>query len=335
MKELAIVAIGGNSLVKENGRDTVKDQYEAVCETAKHIADMVQDGYDIVVTHGNGPQVGFGLRRSEIANEMAGMPAVPLANCVADTQGGIGYQIQQALTNEFAVRGIKKKVATVITQVEVSKNDPNFKNPTKPVGSFFTLEQAEEMKKEHSDWIFIEDSGRGYRRVVPSPKPIDIVEKDAIKSLIDAGFVVIAVGGGGVPVIKNGPSSYVGVDAVIDKDFATSLLAEQIDASTLIITTGVPRVCINFGKPNQKALAKISVEETKKYVNENHFAKGSMLPKIEASLSFLEGNGKRVIITNPESLKEAIHEQAGTHIVKSDFPRNAALGQTDCIHATF
>jgi len=256
------------------------------------------------------------MQRVEIASEVSGMPTIPLVNCVADTQGGIGYQIQQALTNEFAKRGINKKVASVITQVEVSKDDPNFQNPTKPVGSFFTLEQAEAMKKDHPDWVMIEDSGRGYRRVVPSPKPIDIVEKDAIKSLIDADYVVIAVGGGGIPVVRTGDNTYDGVDAVIDKDFATSLLAEQVNAETLIITTGVSRVCINFGKPNQKALEKITVEETKQYVAENHFAPGSMLPKIEASLSFLEHNGSRVIITNPESLKDAINEKAGTHIVK-------------------
>ena len=316
MSKLVIVAIGGNSLVRDNGRDSVQDQYEAVQETAVNIADMVQEGYNVIVTHGNGPQVGFGLRRSEIANEIVGMPDVPLVNCVADTQGGIGYQIQQALTNEFTKRGINKKVATIITQVEVDINDPNFQNPTKPVGSFFTLEQAEEMKMEHPEWIFMEDSGRGYRRLVPSPKPIDIVEKEAIKSLVDAGYVVIAAGGGGIPVIKTRENEYLGVDAVIDKDFATSLLAEQVNAETLIITTGVPRVCINFGKPNQLALEKITVEETKQYVLENHFAPGSMLPKIEASLSFLENGGKKVVITNPESLQEAINEKQGTHIVK-------------------
>ncbi|MEH7333175.1 carbamate kinase [Neobacillus drentensis] len=316
MEKLVIVAIGGNSLVRENGRDSVKDQYEAVCETAVNIADMVAEGLNVVVTHGNGPQVGFGLRRSEIANEVAGMPEVPLVNCGAETQGGIGYQVQQALINEFAKRGINKKVATVITQVAVSADDPNFENPTKPVGSFFTFEQAEEMKKEHPDWIFIEDSGRGYRRVVPSPRPIDIVEKDAIKTLIEAGFVVIAVGGGGIPVVKAASNKYVGVDAVIDKDFATSLLAEQVQADTLIITTGVSRVCIHFGKPNQQALENISIEETKQYVAEGHFPQGSMLPKIEASINFLEKGGSRVIITNPESLKDAIQEKAGTHIVK-------------------
>lgn len=229
--------------------------------------------------------------------------------------GGIGYQIQQALTNEFTKRGINKKVATIVTQVEVDINDSNFENPTKPVGSFFTLEQVEEMKMEHPKWIFIEDSGRGYRRVVPSPKPIDIVEKEAINSLVDAGYVVISVGGGGIPVVKTRDNAYVGVDAVIDKDFATSLLAEQVNAEILIITTGVPRVCINFGKPNQLALEKITVEETKQYVLENHFPPGSMLPKIEASLSFLGNGGKRVVITNPESLKDAINNKQGTHIV--------------------
>lgn len=316
MGELVIVAIGGNALVKENGRDSIQDQYEAVKETAAHIADMVEEGYKVVVTHGNGPQVGFAMRRCEIANEITGMPTIPLVNCVAETQGGIGYQIQQALTNEFAKRKLNHKVASVITQVEVSIEDPNFQNPTKPVGSFFTLEQAEAMKAEHPDWVMVEDSGRGYRRVVPSPRPIDIVEKDAIKSLIDSGYVVIAAGGGGIPVVRTGENEYDGIDAVIDKDFATSLLAEQIQAETLIITTGVPRVCINFGKPDQQALEQISIEETKKYIEEEHFAKGSMLPKIEASLSFLEKSGSRVIITNPESLKDAVNNKAGTHIVK-------------------
>lgn len=317
MGKLVVVAIGGNALVKGNDYDTIQDQYESVCEIAVNIADMVEAGCEVIVTHGNGPQVGYTLRRGEIAEKVAGMPSVPLVNCVADTQGGIGYQIQQALTNEFIRRGMKQKVATVITQVEVSSNDPNFKKPSKPVGSFFTLEQAQEQEKEHPDWVFVEDSGRGYRRVVPSPQPIDIVEKDAIKSLIESGYVVIAVGGGGIPVVKRADQTYEGIDAVIDKDLATSLLADQIQAEILIITTGVPKVFIHFGKPNQKALDKITVSETKQYVLEEHFPKGSMLPKIEASLSFLEKSGSRVIITNPESLKAAINNAAGTHIVKS------------------
>lgn len=313
---VTIVAIGGNALVKGNGFDSIQDQYEVVQKTVINIADMVEEGFKVVVTHGNGPQVGFGLRRSEIALEQEGMPLIPLVNCVADTQGGIGYQIQQALTNEFARRGIDKKVATLLTRVEVSPDDPDFKNPTKPVGSFYTFEQSERMKATHPEWKFIEDSGRGYRRVVPSPKPINILEKDAIKSLIDSNFVVIAVGGGGIPVVQREDHTYEGIDAVIDKDFATSLLAEQINADTLIITTGVSRVCINFGKPNQKELEVITIPQTKQYVLENHFPEGTMLPKIEASLSFLEESGLRVIITNTESLKDAINEKAGTHIIK-------------------
>lgn len=316
MNKFVIVAIGGNSLVKDNDHNSVQAQYEAACEMAVNISDMVEEGYNVVVTHGNGPQVGFVLQRSEIAHEVnKGLPAMPLVNCVADTQGGIAYQIQQALMNEFTRRGINKKVASVVTQVEVDPQDPNFQNPTKPVGSFFTEEQAKELQIQNPDWKFIEDSGRGYRRVVPSPKPINIVEKEAIKTLIDQGFVVIAVGGGGIPVVKKEDNTYEGIDAVIDKDFATSLLAEQISAETLVITTGVSRVCINFGKPNQKALEEVSIGEIKQYVEEDHFPAGSMLPKIEASLSFLENNGQRVIITSPESLKDAIVGKAGTHIV--------------------
>lgn len=316
MKETVVVAIGGNALATDSNTNWVKDQYERICQIAVNIVDIVQGGKDVVITHGNGPQVGFALRRGEIAYEVAGMYPVPLVNCVADTQGGIGYQLQQALTNEFIARGLNKKVATVLTQVEVSASDSSFENPTKPVGSFFTPEQTQEMQKKYPDWIMVEDSGRGYRRVVPSPKPIDIVEKDIIKSLIDSGYVVIAVGGGGIPVIKTEIETYKGVDAVIDKDFATSLLADQIDATTLIITTGVPSVYVNFGKSNQKELKNITVKKMNQYVKEGHFAKGSMLPKVEASLVFLEKHNRRVIITDSESLTEAMKENAGTHIVK-------------------
>ncbi|MEF2244423.1 MULTISPECIES: carbamate kinase [unclassified Paenibacillus] len=316
MGNLVVVAIGGNALVKDNGYDSVQDQYEAVCSITANIADMVQDGCEVVVTHGNGPQVGFAMRRSEIAHKEQGMSSVPLVNCVADTQGGIGYMIQQALTNEFIKRGLNKKVVTIITQVEVNKDDPNFHNPTKPVGAFFTEEMADSMRQEHPEWVLVEDSGRGYRRVVPSPKPIDIVEKDAIKAMIDAGFVVVAVGGGGIPVVKREDSTYEGIDAVIDKDFATSLLADQLQADSLIITTGVPKVCINFGKPDQQELDEISMEQLEQYMKERHFPAGSMLPKVEASLKFLHHNGQNVIITNPENLRAAIHHNAGTHIVK-------------------
>ncbi|MHA0858072.1 carbamate kinase family protein [Paenibacillus sp. CMAA1364] len=309
------MAIGGNSLVKSNGRESVEDQYEAVCEIAIHIADMVQDGHELVVTHGNGPQVGFALRRSEVAHEIIGLHAVPLVHCVADTQGGIGYLIQQALTNEFITRGLDKKVVTIITQVEVSKDDSNLLHPTKPVGSFYTLEQADEIRLEHPDWVMIEDSGRGYRRVVPSPKPIHIVEKDVIKSLIESGYVVIAVGGGGIPVVRNEKKTYQGIDAVIDKDLASSLLADQIDADGLIITTAVPNVYTNFGQTNQMALEIVTTETMKRYIQEGHFPRGSMLPKIEASLSFLNKKDRIVIITSPDRLKDAMNNNGGTHIV--------------------
>ncbi|HZK42916.1 MAG TPA: carbamate kinase family protein [Syntrophomonadaceae bacterium] len=317
MGKSVVIAIGGNSLIKDKDHESIQDQYEAVCEIAANIADLVQENFNIVITHGNGPQVGFALRRSEVAHEIAKTDLIPLVNCVADTQGGIGYQIQQALNNEFILRGIDKEIATIITQVEVSKDDLNLQNPTKPIGSFLTPEQAQEMKDQHPDWVIIEDSGRGYRRLVPSPKPIDIIEKGVIKSLIDSAYLVIAVGGGGIPVIKKDNQTYHGIDAVIDKDFSTSLLAEQVDADILIMTTSVPKVCINLGKPDQKELGETTVEEIKKYVKAGHFLPGSMLPKIEASLKFLEKPGRTVIITNPENLKEAIKKNAGTHITRA------------------
>jgi len=312
--KLAVLAIGGNSLIKDKQHETVEDQYKAVCETAKHIVGMVEQGFDVVVTHGNGPQVGFILRRSEIAHEVAGMHPVPLVNCGADTQGAIGYQIQQALDNEFFKRGINKKAATVVTQVVVDKNDPAFKNPSKPIGTFYTKEQAEKLKKEHPDWVIINDAGRGYRRVVPSPMPKEIVEQPAIELLVKNGFSVVGVGGGGIPVIRNENGELEGIDAVIDKDNASSLLAVNIKADIFIISTAVEKVYLNYNKPNQKALDKMTVAEAKKYIEEGHFAKGSMLPKIQAVIRFLEAGGKEAIITNPESLERALKGETGTHI---------------------
>ncbi len=314
MGKLAVLAIGGNSLIKDKQHQTVEDQYAAVCETAKHIVGMVEQGLDVVVTHGNGPQVGFILRRVEIAHDVAGMHLVPLANCGADTQGAIGYQIQQALDNEFRRRGINKKAATVVTQVVVDKDDPAFKNPSKPIGTFYTKEQAEKLQKEHPDWVIINDAGRGYRRVVPSPMPKEIIEQDAIELLVKSGFSVVGVGGGGIPVIRNENGDLEGIAAVIDKDNASSLLAINIKADLFIISTGVEKVYLNFNKPNQKALDKLTVAEAKKYVEEGHFAKGSMLPKIQAVIRFLEAGGKEAIITNPESLEKALKGETGTHI---------------------
>ncbi len=314
MGKLAVLAIGGNSLIKDKQHETVEDQYKAVCETAKHIVGMVEQGFDVVITHGNGPQVGFILRRSEIAQKVEGIHPVPLVNCGADTQGSIGYQIQQALDNEFLRRNIKKKAATVVTQVVVDKNDPAFKNPSKPIGTFYTKEEAEKLQKEHPDWVIINDAGRGYRRVVPSPMPKEIVEQEAIELLVKSGFSVVGVGGGGIPVIRNEKGELEGIDAVIDKDNASSLLAINIKADIFIISTAVEKVYLNFNKPNQKALDKITVAEAKKYIEEGHFAKGSMLPKIQAVIRFLEAGGKEAVITNPESLEKALKGETGTHI---------------------
>lgn len=315
MKELVVIAIGGNSIIKDNASQSITHQEAAVKEVAEHVFDMLQSDYNIVLTHGNGPHVGLDLRRSEIAHERENLPLTPLANCVADTQGGIGYLIQQALINKLAARSDNKSAVTVVTQVEVDKNDPNFANPTKPIGAFFSQQQAEALKQQNPHWHFIEDSGRGYRRVVASPAPIKIVESAAIRALIDAGFVVIGAGGGGIPVVRNANNQYQSIDAVIDKDLSTTLLAEELKADILIITTGVEKVCINYGKPNQQALGQISIEETERYMAEGHFPAGSMLPKIEASLSFLKNGGKRVIITTPEKLPQALRGETGTHMV--------------------
>lgn len=315
MKQLAVIAIGGNSLIRDNSRQTVEDQYDAVCETAKHITGIIEQGYDVVITHGNGPQVGFILRRAEIASEVAGMHHVPLVSCGADTQGAIGYQIQQAMDNEFKQRGLSKAAVTVVTQVAVAHDDPAFQNPTKPIGSFYTEAQVQALQAQHPDWVLVNDAGRGYRRVVASPKPQEIVEKDVIKLLIDTGYCVIGVGGGGIPVVKQDNGSYKGVDAVIDKDFASSLLAAELNADILIISTGVSKVYLNYGKPDERALDQVSLAELKRYAAENHFAPGSMLPKVEAVILFLERGGKKAIITNPESLEEAIMGRTGTHVV--------------------
>jgi carbamate kinase len=314
MTKLAVIAIGGNSLIRDNMRQTVEDQYDAVCETAKHIVGMIEQGYEVVITHGNGPQVGFILRRSEIASETAGMHAVPLVACGADTQGALGYQIQQAMDNEFKRRGMDKSAVTLVTQVVVAADDPAFAKPSKPIGSFFTQEQAEKIQKNNPDWVMVSDAGRGYRRVVASPYPREIVEKDVIDKLVREGYCMIAVGGGGIPVIRQEDGSFKGVDAVIDKDFASSLLAAQIHADELIISTGVPKVYLNYGKPDAKALDKVTLAELKEYVAQNHFAPGSMLPKIQAVIGFLEKGGKKAIITNPESLEEAVAGKTGTHI---------------------
>jgi len=314
-KGVAVVAIGGNSLIKDKNHQTVEDQYLAAKETTFHIADMIEDGWDVAIGHGNGPQVGFILRRSEIAAQVEGMHEVPLDACGADTQGAIGYALQQNLQNELRRRGIKKSVATVVTQVLVDKNDKAFVNPTKPIGGFMEEPEAKRREKEMG-WVVVEDSGRGWRRVVASPIPQEVVEIDAVQELIDAGTVVVTVGGGGIPVIREENGDIIGTAAVIDKDYASSLLARLIKADVFIISTAVEKVAINFGKPNQQWLDKMTVAEAKAYLAEGtHFAKGSMAPKIQAIIWFMENGGKRAIITNPENIGRALKGETGTWIV--------------------
>jgi carbamate kinase len=313
-KKLAVVAIGGNSLIKDKKHITVPDQYRAAKETCYHIADMIEQGWDVAIGHGNGPQVGFILRRSEIAAKVAGMHEVPLDSCGADTQGAIGYHLQQNLHNEFKRRGMKKAAATVVTQVLVGKNDPAFQNPTKPIGGFMEENEAKERAKNEG-WTVVEDAGRGWRRVVPSPIPQEITELDAVRELLNAGIVTITVGGGGIPVIRNEDGNLQGVAAVIDKDYASSLLARSIGADLFLISTAVEKVYLNFNQPGQKPIDVMTVAEAKRYMEEGHFAKGSMLPKIQAIIWFLEAGGKEALITNPENIARALQGETGTRII--------------------
>ena len=315
-RKVAVVAIGGNSLIKDKNHQTVEDQYQAAKETTHHIADMIEAGWDVAIGHGNGPQVGFILRRSEIAHKVEGMHEVPLDVCGADTQGAIGYALQQTLQNELYRRGIQKPVATIITQVLVDKEDPAFVNPTKPIGGF--MDEAEAMqRRQEMGWAVVEDAGRGWRRVVASPLPKEVVELDSVQALINAGVVVITVGGGGIPVIDAGEGQYEGTAAVIDKDFASSLLARLIQADLLLISTAVEKVALNFGKPDQKWIDRMTLAEAKQYLQEGtHFAKGSMAPKIQAIIWFLEAGGNQAIITNPENIGRALKGETGTWIVQ-------------------
>ena len=317
-RKVAVVAIGGNSLIKDKQHQSVEDQYQAAKDTTEHIADMIEAGWDVAIGHGNGPQVGFILRRSEIAHKVEGMHEIPLDVCGADSQGAIGYALQQTLQNELYRREIKKPVATIITQVLVDKEDPAFKNPSKPIGGFMDEAEAMQRRKE-MDWAVVEDAGRGWRRVVASPLPKEVVELDSIQALISAGVVVITVGGGGIPVIDKGEGQYVGTAAVIDKDFASSLLAQLIQADLLLISTAVEKVALDFGKPSQRWVDKMTLSEAKQYLAEGtHFAKGSMAPKIEAIIWFLENGGKQAIITNPENIGEALKGNTGTWIVPEE-----------------
>jgi carbamate kinase len=314
-KKVAVVAIGGNSLIKDKQHQSVEDQYLAAKETAHHIADMIEEGWDVSIGHGNGPQVGFILRRSEIANKVEGMHEVPLDVCGADTQGAIGYALQQNLQNDLRQRGIVKPVATVITQVLVDHKDKAFQSPSKPIGGF--MDEAEASRRaQEMGWNVVEDAGRGWRRVVASPLPKRIIEFDSIKTLIEKGTVVISTGGGGIPVIENEAGDLEGVAAVIDKDFGSSLLAQQLKADLFLISTAVEKVALNYGKPDQKWIDRLTVSEAKNYLaSGTHFAKGSMAPKIQAIIWFLEAGGKQALITNPENIGRALKGETGTWIV--------------------
>jgi carbamate kinase len=308
---LTLLAIGGNSLIKDKNHIALSSQYEAVQETSKYIAELIAEGLSMVITHGNGPQVGFIYRRGELARHE--LPLIPLDICGADTQGAIGYMIEKALLNEFRRRGIDKKVTVVVTQAIVDRHDSSFKQPTKPIGSFMSEEEALANKKEFG-WQVVEDAGRGFRRVVPSPIPREIIELDVIKLLAERGYIVVAAGGGGIPVIRNEQGDLEGVEAVIDKDLGSSLLARNLGADTFIISTAIDSVYLNFGKENQRPIRRATLPEIKRYLAEGHFKPGSMKPKIEAIIQFLENGGEKTIITSPENLLRAVRGEAGTTI---------------------
>lgn len=311
--QLAVVAVGGNSLIKDKTRIALHHQYEAVKETAVYIADLIESGLDLVITHGNGPQVGFIYRRGELAQHE--LPLVPLDICGADTQGAIGYMIEKALLNELRKRGVKKEICALVTMALVDRDDPSFKDPTKPIGSFLSREEALANREKYG-WDVVEDAGRGFRRVVPSPIPREIIELDVIRTLVEKGYVLIATGGGGIPVIRNASGDLEAVEAVIDKDRASSLLATKLGADTFIISTSVDAAYLNFGEEKERPLARASFTEIRRYLEEGHFKPGSMKPKIESIIEFLEGGGSRAIITSPENLLKAVKGESGTTITK-------------------
>ncbi len=311
--KLIVIAIGGNSLIEDSKHVTVSAQYDAAAKTAYHIARLIKEGHRVVIAHGNGPQVGYILLRAEYARKI--LHAVPLDSCVADTQGAIGYQLQRALDNELAKLGADVQVATIVTQVEVDDKDPSFNNPTKPIGSFMNEEEAMHHKNEDG-WSVVEDAGRGYRRVVASPKPKAIVELKSVKTMLDNGVVVIAAGGGGIPVVRDENGMIEGREAVIDKDLAAALMAKQLKADLFVISTAVEKVCLNYGKPDQKTLDTINLEEAEEYMAEGHFAPGSMLPKMQAMVDFVKSTGNMGLITDPAHLYDSLYGDSGTKIVK-------------------
>jgi len=315
--KLAVVAVGGNSLIRDKQHESIQDQSEEAAITAHYIADMIEAGWNVVVTHGNGPQMGFVLRRSELS--LHEVPPVPMDYAGADLQGGIGYMFLKALYNEFRKRRIDRKAVAIVTQTLVDRNDPAFADPSKPIGSHMDEQTARRLASRHG-WVVKEDAGRGWRRVVPSPLPKTIVELAAINVLARSGYVVIACGGGGIPVVKDAGGNLVGVEAVIDKDFASSLLAREIGAELLLVSTAVEKIAINFNRPDQQWLDRLTVAEAKRHFADNQFDKGSMGPKIQAVIEFLEGGGGMGLITNPPNIGRALAGETGTFIVREGAP---------------
>jgi carbamate kinase len=312
-KKTAVVALGGNAITKKGEEDTIARQFRNTRESLRGVAELIRDGYNLAITHGNGPQVGNAIFRVELARGKA--PILPLGICVADTEGGMGYMIEQSLQNRLKKEKIKRDVVTIVTQVIVDKDDPSIKEPSKFVGQFYPRKEAKKLAKER-DWVVKEDRAKMWRRVVPSPIPLEIVEKKTVKNLVEKGVIVIAAGGGGIPVYVEKNGTLEGMDAVIDKDRASAILARDIDAELLIILTEVEKVALNFGTLLQIDLEKVTVEEAKKYQKEGHFPAGSMGPKIEAAIQFLESGGKEVIITSIPKAYDAVKKKtAGTRIV--------------------
>lgn len=312
VEKLIVIALGGNALLKRGQKGSFDEQYQNVKTTVSKIADLIVGGYKIVLTHGNGPQVGATLLRHEAAKNIA--PPFPLDACGAETQGFIGYMIQQALRNELKSRGIDKYVVTVISRVIVDKHDLAFQNPTKPIGPFYSKDEADKLLQERPDLVVKEDAGRGYRRVVPSPDPKIIAERFAIRALVDSGFIVVACGGGGIPIIEEGTQT-MGVEAVIDKDLASQRLATLIGANVLVILTDVSGAYVNYGTPEQEMITEITSGKLKNYLREGQFKQGSMAPKVEAAMRFVESGGERAIIAELGSLLEALDGKTGTHVV--------------------
>ncbi len=315
MKKIAVIAIGGNAILQADEEGSADEQFKNIKVTCEHLVKILQEGNNVVLTHGNGPQIGNILLRNEFSQDV--VSPMPMDVCVAESQGQIGYMIQQTLTNILKKHEIDKTVISMVTQAVVDGKDPAFKNPTKPIGPYYTMREAKKLKKR-KNWKFVEDKARGgYRRVVPSPKPLEIVERQAIKRFIhdvESVGIVIAAGGGGIPVIKT-ERGYEGIDAVIDKDLASSVLAVNIGADTLIMLTDVDKVALNFGKPDQKDIDNMNVEKARRYLEEGHFPAGSMGPKIEAAINFLKQGGKDVLITTPINLGKGLRGEEGTHII--------------------